>query len=96
MRVLVATVALATILAVSTSASAVSPTRFCGTATYGSGQGFSVFVSGHVSCAFAKHNARAVALRHRCAKGWRFSLSAPNKNGICVRKGRFYFALANS
>jgi hypothetical protein len=79
------------VLVMSTPASAANPPKFCGSHTYSSGQ-FLVFASKGVLCRFATRHARAVAVRHRCAGGWRYSLRKPNKYGICRRGARFYFA----
>jgi hypothetical protein len=83
--------ALTALLVLSSPASAANPPRFCGTYTFSSGQ-FLVFASKGLLCRFARKNARAVAVRHRCATGWRYSIRKPNAYGICTRKGRFYFA----
>jgi hypothetical protein len=51
-----------------------------------------LFASTGVKCQFARKNGRAVYLRKRCAKGWKYSRRKPNPAGICMRRGRFYFA----
>lgn len=84
---------LTAVLALATPGLTAPAPKSCGSYTFASGQMFVVLASRGVQCAFARKNARAVYLRDRCAKGWKFSRRAANTTGICTRKGRFYLAV---
>lgn len=91
MRARTIALALTALLAMAPPASAAAPPKYCGTYTFSSGK-FLVFASKGVLCRYARRHARAVAVRHRCARGWRYSIRRPNRYGICTRAARFYFA----
>lgn len=87
---------LATILVLGTvflSSASAAHLRVCGTYRSNSGQVFNIIVSPRVSCIFALNNAQAVALRHHCAAGWRYSRRRHNSTGVCMRRGKVYFSL---
>ena len=84
--------ALTALLAMAPSASAANPPKLCGQYTFSSGK-FLVYASKGVLCRFARRHARAVAVRRRCTRGWRYSRTKPNKYGICRRGARFYLAI---
>ncbi|MEA2142084.1 MAG: hypothetical protein QOI64_514, partial [Solirubrobacteraceae bacterium] len=81
MRALATAVAVTAVLLSAAPASAAYKARFCGTHTYASGQTLLLFASTGVKCQFARKNGRAVYLRKRCAKGWKYSRRKPNPAG---------------